>query len=157
MSKTVDSLIVKVVQIVTPILADLDIDLVDAEYLSEQGRWVLRIYIDKAGGVILDDCARVSGEIGDLLDVKDLFHDQYVLEVSSPGLNRSLKRDVDFFRCIGKKIKVKMSSDVDCRKNFTGYIRGFNDGILKIEIESDMVFLALRDVVKANLVYEFKS
>ena len=157
MSKTVDSLIVKVVQIVTPVLADMDIDLLDAEYLSEQGRRVLRIYIDKAGGVTLDDCARVSGEIGDLLDIKDLFHDQYVLEVSSPGFNRLLKRERDFFSCIDKKIKVKMSSYVDGSKNFTGYLRGFNDGILNIEIESDMVFLALRDVVKANLVYEFKS
>ena len=75
----------------------MDVELVDIEYLSEHGRWVLRIYVDQEGGITLDGCARVSREIGDLIDVKDILQHEYVLEVSSPGLNRPLKKEKDFW------------------------------------------------------------
>ncbi len=82
----------KVESLIGPILDEMDYELVDIEYLSERGKWVLRIYVDKEGGLTLDDCARVSSEIGDLIDVKDIFQHKYVLEVSSPGLEKSLKK-----------------------------------------------------------------
>ena len=78
----------KITKLVEPVLEDMGFELVDVEYLSRHGRWVLVLYIDKEGGVTLDDCARVSGEVGDLIDVKDIIDHEYVLEVSSPGLDR---------------------------------------------------------------------
>jgi ribosome maturation factor RimP len=97
----------KVADLVDPILGELGFELVDVEYLSKHGRWVLRLYIDKEGGVTIDDCALVSREIGDLIDVKDIIRHEYVLEVSSPGLNRPLKKEKDFVWAIGKKIKLR--------------------------------------------------
>lgn len=112
-------------QLIEPILDEMDVELVDIEYLSGHGRWIVRIYVDKEGGITLDDCARVSREIGELIDIKDIIHHAYVLEVSSPGLNRPLKREKDFQRAIGKKVKAKMLVPLKGRKHFTGYLKSF--------------------------------
>jgi ribosome maturation factor RimP len=145
----------KISGLIEPVLDEMDFELVDVEYLSEHGRWVLRIYVDKEGGITVNDCARVSREIGDLIDVKDIFEHDYVLEVSSPGLNRTLKKEKDFLQAMGKKIKIKMGMPVDGRKIFTGYLRGFGDGTLLLDVDKRMFALSLRDVKKANMVYEF--
>ncbi len=98
----------QVTALVEPVLDELGFELVDVEYLGAGGRRVLRIYMDRPGGVNLDDCARVSREISVLIDVKDLVPESYVLEVSSPGLNRRLKKEKDFVWAMGKKVKVRM-------------------------------------------------
>ncbi|MBC8418480.1 MAG: ribosome maturation factor RimP [Proteobacteria bacterium] len=141
--------------LIEPILDEMDIELVDVEYLSEGGRWVLRIYADREGGITLDDCARVSREIGDVIDVKDFFRQPYVLEVSSPGLNRPLKREKDFVRAVGKNIKIKMVTPIEGRKNFKGNLQSFQDGVLCLNVMDNLVFLPYRDVEKANVVYDF--
>jgi ribosome maturation factor RimP len=128
---------------------------VDIEYLSEQGKWILRVYLDKEGGITLDDCARLSGEIGDLIDIKDVIEHNYVLEVSSPGLNRPLKKEKDFLSAVGKKIKLKTTVAVEGRRNFTGHLRGLRDGKLYMRTEDGQISVSLQDVEKANLVYEF--
>lgn len=149
----------KVTDLIEPIIEGMCFELVDVEYLSNQGRWVLRIYIDKAegvtGGVTIDDCARVSGEIGDLIDVKEIIDHEYVLEVSSPGLNRPLKKEKDFIRALDKKIKVRMTVPVMGRRNFTGYLKKFQAQTLYLEMENGHVTLPWREIDKANLVYEF--
>jgi ribosome maturation factor RimP len=145
----------QVTDLIEPILEDMDFELVDVEYLSKQGRWVLVITIDKETGVTIDDCARVSREIGDVIDVKDIIEKEYTLEVSSPGLNRPLKKEKDVIRAMGKKIKVKMAHPVEGRRNFTGYLRNYRDRVLCLEIEGKKVTLPWRDVEKANLIYEF--
>ncbi|MBW1918985.1 MAG: ribosome maturation factor RimP [Deltaproteobacteria bacterium] len=150
-----DTIRVKVTNLVENILEELGYELVDVEYLTSHGRWVLRLYIDKEGGVTVDDCATVSAEIGDLIDVKDIIPHHYVLEVSSPGLNRPLRKSKDFVRVLGKKIKVKMVSPVEGRRNFVGHLRSFENGILRVETENRVVALRLDDVEKANLIYEF--
>ena len=94
----------RIADLAEPILDELGFELVDIEYLSKHGRWVLRIYIDKEGGVTIDDCARVSGEFGDLIDIKEVIEHEYVLEVSSPGLNRPLKKEIDFVLPIKRKL-----------------------------------------------------
>ncbi|MCP4665749.1 MAG: ribosome maturation factor RimP [Deltaproteobacteria bacterium] len=147
----------KVERLIEPILDDMDYELVDIETLSERGRWILRIYVDKEGGMTLDDCARVSREIGDLIDVKDIFQHKYVLEVSSPGLNRPLKRERDFLWALGKKVKVKMVNPVKGRRNFVGYLRDLREGTLHLEVDKTLVFLSRKDVKKANLVFEFEN
>lgn len=155
MSSRVLSIAEQVANLVGPALEDMDFELVDVEYLSRHGKWVLRLYIDKEGGVTLDDCARVSREFGDLIDVKDIVIHKYVLEVSSPGLDRPLKKEKDLEHAIGKKIKVKTVDPVKGRRNYTGYLRNFQKGILYMELENGPVHLPWKEVEKANLVYEF--
>ena len=155
MSSRVLSIAEQVVGLVEPALEYMGFELVDVEYLSTHGKWVLRLYIDRDGGVTLDDCARVSREIGDLIDVKDIIVHNYVLEVPSPGLDRPLKKEKDFEHAIGKKIKVKTVVSVMGRRNYTGYLRNFQKGILYMELESGPVELPWREVDKANLVYDF--
>ncbi len=145
----------QVADLIEPALEDMDFELVDIEYSSWYGKWVLRLYIDKEEGVTLDDCARISREIGDLIDVKEIIIQKYVLEVSSPGLDRPLKKEKDLERAIGKKIKVKTVATLKGRRNYTGFLRNFQEGILYMELESGPVELPWREVDKANLVYEF--
>jgi ribosome maturation factor RimP len=144
-------------QLIEPILDEMDVELVDIEYLSYHGRWIVRIYVDKEGGITVDDCARVSREIDEIIDVKDVIPHAYVLEVSSPGLNRPLKKDKDFQRAVGKKIKARISAPLKGRRHFTGYLKDFRNGTLYLEVEDNPVSLSLRDVEKANLVYEFEN
>ena len=139
-----------------PVLEASGFELVDVEYTSKHGKRILRLYVDKEGGVTLEDCARASREVGDLIDVKNIIDHGYVLEVSSPGLNRPLKKEKDFLRALGKKIKVRMVAPVDGRRKFTGTLKFFEGGILGLEIESGLVDLRWSDVEKASLVYEFK-
>ena len=155
MSSRVLPIAEQVAGLVEPALEYMGFELMDVEYLSTHGKWALRLYIDREGGVTLDDCARVSREIGDLIDVKDIIVHNYVLEVSSPGLDRPLKKEKDFEHAIGKKIKVKMVASVKGRRNYTGYLRNFQKGILYMELESGTVHLPWKEVEKANLVYEF--
>ncbi len=147
----------QITDLIESILLELGFELVDVDYLSEHGRWVLRIYIDKAGGVTIDDCAKISGELGDLIDIKDIVRHEYVLEVSSPGLNRPLKKEADFSRVIGKKVRAKMKMPVNGRRNFCGYLKDVRDHIIYIEDEGGLITLSWPEIDKANLVYEFEK
>jgi ribosome maturation factor RimP len=147
----------QIADLAEPILFELGFELVDVDYLSEHGRWVLRIYIDKAGGVTIDDCARISVELGDLIDIKDIVRHEYVLEISSPGLNRPLNKEADFTRVIGKKVKIKMKIPVNGRRNFSGYLKDVRDHEIYIEDEGGLITLPWPEIDKANLVYEFKE
>lgn len=153
----IDLIIRKVTKLIEPILDEMDFDLVDIEYLLGRGKWILRIYIDKEGGITLDDCALVSSEIGDLIDVKDIFQHKYALEISSPGINRRLRKEKHFLQAVGNKIKVKMLVPVNRRRNFTGYLRDVQDRTLYLEIGNGLVRLPLENIEKANLVYEFEN
>jgi len=155
MTETPDATILVVTRLIEPILEEAGFELVDIEYLSKHGRWVLRIYMDRNNGVTIDDCAWMSGEIGDRIDLKEIFQHEYVLEVSSPGPNRRLRKDRDFLNAVGKKVKVKLVSPVKGRRNFTGYLQGFRDKTLYLEMEDYVVPFCLPDVEKVNLVYEF--
>jgi ribosome maturation factor RimP len=138
------------------ILEEMGFELVDVAYVSSQGRWVLRLFIDKEGGVTIDDCARVSSELGDLIDVKNFIDHSYALEVSSPGLDRPLKKEKDILKAMNKKIKLKMATPVKGRRNYSGYLRDFKDGAVHLDTDGGLVALPWREVEKANLVYEFK-
>ena len=155
MSGSVDFDTRKVTESVTPVLDEMGFELVDIEYLSQYGRWVLRIYADKEGGITLDECARVSREVGNLLEVKDIIPNEYVLEVSSPGLNRPLKKEKDFERAIGKNVKIKMVAPINGRRRFTGDLKKVVQGTVYLEIDNDLFALSWKDIEKANLVYDF--
>jgi ribosome maturation factor RimP len=145
----------RVADLVEPILDEMGFELVDVEYLSNYGKWVLRLYIDKEAGVTIDDCVTVSREIGDLIDIKELVTHKYTLEVSSPGIHRPLKKEKDILGAVGKKVKVMMVTPVNGRRSFTGLLKEFENGRLHIETEGVPVALSWTEVDKANLVYDF--
>jgi len=141
--------------LIEPILGEMGIELVDVEYLSEGGRWILRVYVDRPGGIALDDCVRVSREIEDVIEVRDVFHHAYVLEVSSPGLNRPLKKEKDFVRALGKNVRIQMAVPVNGRRNFKGRLESFEERVLCVATEAGRFSLPWEGVKKANLVYDF--
>ena len=142
-------------RIVEPVLEDMGFELVDVEYLSKGGRMVLQLFIDKDGGVTIDDCAGVSGEIGDLIDVRDIIDHEYVLEVSSPGLDRPLKKLKDFQWASGRTVKIRTKRPREGRRNYTGRLERVEEEAVTLLVDGGEVTLPLADVEKANLVYEF--
>ncbi|MBN1847336.1 MAG: ribosome maturation factor RimP [Deltaproteobacteria bacterium] len=157
MSETSYSIARKITDLAEPILDETGYELVDVEYLSTHGKWVVRIYIDKAGGISIDDCVQVSRELGDLLDIKEIIEHEYVLEVSSPGVNRPLKKEKDFVRAIGQKIKVTTTTPINGRRHFLGRLEAFENGDLHLDINGTQVMLSWEEINKANIVYEFKG
>ena len=157
MSETTSPIIKEVSDLIEPVLDEIGIELVDIEYLFEQGRWILRIYVDTSEGITLDRCARVSREIDDLIEVKDIIQQGYVLEVSSPGLNRRLKKEKDFQRGVGKNIRIRMATPIEGQRNFRGSLQSFKDGILCLSVKDDLILLPYGDIEKANLVYDFEN
>ena len=146
-----------VTELVEPALEGMGYELVEVEYLCERGRWVLRLYIDQEKGITVDDCAAVSREMGDVLDSRDLIPHGYVLEVSSPGLNRPLRKEKDFEKRIGQKIRVRMATPVQGRRNFVGTLTGFRDGTLSLDVDRQSFSLPVSEVEKAHLIYEFET
>ena len=140
------------------LLDSLGFELVDMEYLASDSRGTLRFYIDRpGGGVTLDDCVTVSRQLGALLEVEDIIPFRYVLEVSSPGLNRPLRRPKDFLAHCGKKIKIKTKMPVEGRRRFSGVLQAYNeaDGLIVLDAEGDRYTLDVANFAKCNLVYEF--
>lgn len=146
-----------VAELAEPALEGMGYELVEAEYLCERGRWVLRLYIDRDKGITLDDCAGVSREVGDLLDSRDLIPQGYVLEVSSPGLNRPLRKEKDFEERVGKKMKVRMLAPVQGRRNFVGTLTGYREGTLFLEVDRQTFTLPWSEIEKAHLIYDFEA
>jgi ribosome maturation factor RimP len=130
-------------------------ELVDLEYRRQGPRWLLRLFIDKEGGVTVDDCANISRQLGDLLDVKDMIPQAYVLEVSSPGLNRPLRKKKDFSRFVGRKVQLRLVSPREGRKKITGSLEGIENEKVIVVAPEGRCTVALKDIDKANLVYEF--
>jgi ribosome maturation factor RimP len=147
----------RVFSLIEPMLEDIGYELVEVEYLSVQGRWVLRLYIDKEGGVTIDDCVNVSRDLGDIIDVKEIIDHEYVLEVSSPGLNRPLRKEKDFINVIGKRIKLKMIRELNGQKNFTGNLKDYNNRTIYLETDGKIIELPFDDVEKSNLIYDFND
>ena len=137
----------------TGLLAD-GLELVDVEFKKEGKNWILRIYIDREGGVTLADCQKVSRLAGDLIEVEEVIEPVYTLEVSSPGLNRVLKKEKDFLKYSGKIIYVQCHAPMDGRKKFTGILTGFIDQSIHLEVDGQHYTIPLNLVAKANLVIE---
>jgi len=131
------------------------LELVHVQYLAQQRSPMLRVYIDKPGGVTLDDCQTVSRQASVLLDVEDLISDRYVLEVSSPGLDRPLFRVEDYTRFSGRKVRLTTRQKIDSRRRFTGYIQGLRDGIVQLNCQDKTYQIPFGMIAKANLVHRF--
>ena len=147
-------IISSVKELIAPILADNHLELVDAEYMMEGGRWVLRIFIDKEGGITLDDCERASREISAVLDVKDIIHNSYILEVSSPGLDRPLTKSEDFIRYRNKKARIKTKLPIDGRRKFSVVIEGVDgNDVVARDSENRVWRISISNIEKARLEY----
>lgn len=151
----------RVAELAEGLLASLGLELVELEYKREGRDMVLRLYVDKEGGITLDDCAAVSRELSEILDVEDFIRDRYTLEVSSPGLNRPLKKATDYERYRGRLVKVRtyelLPDDAgNQRKTFLGELLGLEEGRVRLQLkEGQTASIPLEKVAKANLEFEF--
>ena len=142
--------------LVTPLVEEKGFELVDVEYVREGGNWYLRAYIDKPGGITVDDCEVISRALGDKLDEEDFIEEAYILEVSSPGLGRPLKKEKDFARSIGQEVELRTYRSIDRQKEFTGILDDYdkNSITLKMEDEEKVVF-DRANVALVRLAFDF--
>jgi ribosome maturation factor RimP len=151
----------RVTELAAPLAASLNLELVEVEYRQEGHQMVLRLFIDREGGVTLDDCASVSRELAEILDVEDFIQGLYNLEVSSPGINRPLKKAADYERFTGRLVKIRtfepLADDAgNKRKTFVGLLVGLEDEVVRLKLtEGQTAGIPLEKVAKANLEFEF--
>lgn len=151
-----EAVVKKVKEVLMPILIEEGLELVDIEFKPSGKRWLLRVYIEKDGGVTISDCERVSRELGTILDVEDLIEHPYTLEVSSPGLTRPLKKIDDFKRNKGRLCRIITRRPFDDRHEFTGEIVAITDDKITISRgELDVVTIPISDIKKAKLEFNF--
>ena len=131
-------------KLMLPIVEEMNFELVDVEYVKEGGNYFLRAYIDKEGGITINDCETVSRRLSDLLDEADIIPESYILEVSSPGLGRPLKKDKDFARSIGKEVEIRLFQAVNRKKEFTGVLSAYDKDSVTITQEDSEVIIIPR-------------
>ena len=143
-------------ELLMPLMEENSFELVDVEYVKEAGNWYLRAYIDKPGGINVDDCEVISRAFSDLLDKEDFIEDTYILEVSSPGLGRPLKKDKDFARSIGEEVEVRLYRPLNHQKEFTGILKAWDEKTvtLAFEGEEELVF-ERQDIALIRLAFDF--
>lgn len=146
----------KTEQLLLPIIEKNNFELVDVEYVKEAGNWYLRAYIDKPGGITVDDCEIVNRELGDLLDRDDFIDDSYILEVSSPGLGRPLKKERDFVRSEGEEVEIRTYRMVEKQKEFRGLLKAWDKDTVTIEQEDGQERVFDRDnIALIRLAFDF--
>ena len=146
----------KTEEILLPIVEKNGFELVDVEYVKEGGSWYLRAYIDKPGGINVDDCEIVSRELSDILDEKDFIDEAYILEVSSPGLGRPLKKEKDFKRSLGQEVEVRTYRMMDRKKEFTGILKDHDKDTVTIEMEDgSLKTFEKGDIALIRLAFDF--
>ncbi len=138
-----------------PVVNGMGYDLIEIEYLPNPKHGVLRLYIDKEEGIKVEDCSAVSHQISALIDVEDAVPGQYNLEISSPGMDRPLRRIQDFQRFSGEVVKLKTSMEIDGRRNYKGTLLGVDDDQVVVECEDTEVRLPITAIDKARLVPDF--
>lgn len=122
-------------ELITPIVNEKGFELIDVEYVKEGATWYLRAYIDKEGGIAIEDCASVSRAFSEILDEKDYISDAFIFEVSSPGLGRPLKKEKDFVRNTGSEVEIRTYRAINKQKEFIGVLKSFDKDTVTIEIE----------------------
>ena len=139
-----------------PLVEEHQFALADVEHVKEAGTWYLRAYIDKEGGIAVDDCEVISRKLGEWLDKEDFIDESYILEVSSPGLGRPLKKEKDFIRSMGKDVDVRLYRQIDKQKEFTGALSAYDENTVTLTMEdgSKMVF-EKPDIALIRLALDF--
>ena len=146
----------KTENLITPILERMNFELVDVEYVKEGGIWYLRAYIDKEGGITVNDCEAVAREMNEILDVEDFIPDSYTFEVSSPGLGRPLKKEKDYVRNMGKEIEIRTYRAINKSKEFYGILKAYDkDSVTIVNDEDETVEFAKSDIALIRQAVHF--
>ena len=138
-----------------PVLAEHNFELWEVEYVKEAGTWYLRAYIDKEGGIAVDDCEVISRILSDWLDQTDFIEDSYILEVSSPGLGRPLKKERDFERSLGEDVEIRLYKAQNKQKEFTGILKAYDKETVTIETAEGELVFERPDIALIRLAFDF--
>lgn len=143
-------------EIIERVAAREGLELVHWETVGPRNHFVLRIFIDKPGGVTINDCERVSNQVGTLFDVEDLIPNQYTLEVSSPGIERGLYKRADYERFAGRRVRVRTMEPINGQRNFKGTLLGISGDSVSLDVETTgRIDIPFEQIAKANIEYEF--
>lgn len=146
----------KTEQFLLPLLEEHGFELVDVEYIKEVGNWYLRAYIDKEGGIAVNDCEVISRKLSAWLDEKDFIEDSYIMEVSSPGLGRPLKKEKDFVRSVGKDVEIRLYKAREKQKEFIGSLKAYDKTTVTIEMEEQVEMTFERtEIALIRLAFDF--
>ena len=145
----------KTEQFLLPLLAEHQFELVDVEYVMEAGNWYLRSYIDKPGGITVDDCEVISRLLSDWLDKEDFIEDSYIMEVSSPGLGRPLKKDKDFERSLGEEVELRLYKPRNRQKEFTGILKAYDKDTVTLEMDGAEEVFERGEIALIRLAFDF--
>lgn len=152
MAKVTDA----VAALALPVVERAGCELWDVEYVKEGGTWYLRAYIDKPGGIMVDDCEVVSRELSDILDEKDFIEEAYILEVSSPGLGRPLKKNRDYEKSLGEEVEIRTYRMIDKKKEFRGLLREYDKDTVTIETDNArMQTFEKKEIALIRLAFDF--
>lgn len=132
-------------------LAEQGYELIEVEYILVNGAMTLRLYIDREAGVNVDDCANASRLVSAILDQSDFIGIEYILEVSSPGIERPIRKPDDFLRFVGKSVKIKTVTPIEGRRRYSGTLNGFEDGLIGVEVDGEVHKIHIENVKKAKL------
>lgn len=138
-----------------PLMEEFQFELVDVEYVKEGSSWYLRAYIDKEGGITVNDCEAVARRMNDLLDEEDFIDESYIFEVSSPGLGRPLKKEKDYIRSMGKEVEIRTYRAVNRRKEFRGILCSYTPDTVTIEDEDGEMTFEKKDIALIRLAFDF--
>lgn len=142
--------------LILPILEKNQFELVDVEYVKEGGTWYLRAYIDKEGGITVNDCELVAREMNEILDREDYIEDSYIFEVSSPGLGRPLKKEKDYARSMGKELEIRTYRAIDKKKEFYGILTDYDEKKVTIQTEEgETLTFAKTEIALIRLAFDF--
>ncbi|NND91361.1 MAG: ribosome maturation factor RimP [Granulosicoccus sp.] len=141
----------QVVSVIEPVVSGLGYELVGAEFGQAENGMTLRVYIDKPEGIVMEDCATVSRQLDAVLDVEDTIKSAYLLEVSSPGIDRPLFTEAHFAAQIGEEVKVRLADGIGGRRNFKGQLVGVEDGVATVEVDGTDYELSIADVEQAHV------
>ena len=146
----------KTEELILPLVEANHFELVDVEYVKEAGTWYLRIYIDKEGGININDCELISRAFSEILDKDDYIEDAYILEVSSPGLGRPLKKDKDFQRNLGEEVELRTYKPINKQKEFVGLLDAWDKETVTLQMEDGELFtIARADIALIRQYIEF--
>lgn len=147
----------QVEELLTPIIENLGYDLYDVIFEKEGKDYYLRIVIDKLEGIDIKDCEKVNDAINDILDEEDLIKEQYFLEVSSPGIERSLRREKHFKDNLEKEVLVKLYRPFNKKREYTGILKNFENSEITLECNNEIIKFNLKDIVSVNTVFNFEG
>ena len=145
----------KAEDLVMPIVEKYGFELVDVEYVKEGGNFYLRAYVDKPGGITVDDCETVSREFSDKLDEANFIDEAYIMEVSSPGLGRPLKKEKDFKRSMGEEVEIRTYRPINREKEFYGVLTAYDENSVTIDCEGEEKIFQKADIALIRLAFDF--